>query len=249
MISLGEKIKNIRLDLGETMETFGERFNTSKGTVNNWEKDRNRPNKNNLKIIADAANISVSELLDNVGNYTLNLEKYMFEVFESYYKKNIKSIKTEVMLHVGALSTSLGLKADGEHIEEYDEHYQFFNEFKEYAINYIKKNYGSYSYEDFLVNHPGADLIDFQNYKETEWKKTKKIFDKIIENYKAEFTESNAVWIQRNFTSKINDDLTGIKISASKKGQKYEYLEQLIQPILDEAAKKIKKINHDLNKD
>ncbi|HGA1369507.1 TPA: helix-turn-helix domain-containing protein, partial [Streptococcus suis] len=42
-MELGERIKVIRVSLGETMEQFGERFNTSKGTVNNWEKGRNAP--------------------------------------------------------------------------------------------------------------------------------------------------------------------------------------------------------------
>lgn len=45
------------------MEDFGKLFNTSKGTVNNWEKSRNNPNKENLKLIADLGNISVNELL------------------------------------------------------------------------------------------------------------------------------------------------------------------------------------------
>ena len=61
--NIGSKIKEIRLSLGESMEEFGKRFNTSKGTVNNWEKDRNFPNKANLKIIADIAGISVNKLL------------------------------------------------------------------------------------------------------------------------------------------------------------------------------------------
>lgn len=60
---LGERIKKIRLDHGMTMERFGEELNTSKGTVNNWEKGRNKPNKENLKKIADLGDISVNELL------------------------------------------------------------------------------------------------------------------------------------------------------------------------------------------
>lgn len=50
---IGERIREIRINLGETMEQFGKRFNTSKGTVNNWEKGRNFPNRENLKKIAD----------------------------------------------------------------------------------------------------------------------------------------------------------------------------------------------------
>ena len=68
-MSVGEEIKRIRLSRGETMEIFGERFGTSKGTVNNWEKGRNLPNKENLKAIADLGNITVEEL---IGDETMN---------------------------------------------------------------------------------------------------------------------------------------------------------------------------------
>ena len=62
MKTTGERIKDIRLELGETLEQFGERFNTSKVTVFNWEKGRNLPNKSNLKKIAEIGGISVEEL-------------------------------------------------------------------------------------------------------------------------------------------------------------------------------------------
>ena len=61
--NVGQRIKSIRISLGLTMEEFGKRFDTSKGTVNNWEKGRNLPNKNNLKAIAELGEISVDELL------------------------------------------------------------------------------------------------------------------------------------------------------------------------------------------
>ena len=62
MKTTGERIKDIRLELGETLEEFGERFNTSKVTVFNWEKGRNLPNKSNLKKIAEIGGVSVEEL-------------------------------------------------------------------------------------------------------------------------------------------------------------------------------------------
>jgi transcriptional regulator with XRE-family HTH domain len=46
------------------MEEFGSRFNTSKGTVNNWEKGRNLPNKRNLEKIAELGEITVEELIN-----------------------------------------------------------------------------------------------------------------------------------------------------------------------------------------
>lgn len=62
-IQIGQRIKNIRINLGKTMEDFGNILLTSKGTVNNWEKGRNLPNKDNLKSIADLGGLSVEEVL------------------------------------------------------------------------------------------------------------------------------------------------------------------------------------------
>lgn len=63
LVLVGKRINTIRINKGLTMEEFGHYFKTSKGTVNNWEKGRNLPNKENLKIIADLGGITVKELL------------------------------------------------------------------------------------------------------------------------------------------------------------------------------------------
>lgn len=75
---VGERIQNIRLSLGESMDKFGERFNTSKGTVNNWEKGRNLPNKDNLLKISYIGKISVEELL--YGDYDTYLHLKIMEL-------------------------------------------------------------------------------------------------------------------------------------------------------------------------
>ena len=81
MKTTGERIKDIRLELGETLEEFGDRFDTSKVTVFNWEKGRNLPNKSNLKKIAEIGETSVNELLSpySVGERIkdIRLEKGM----------------------------------------------------------------------------------------------------------------------------------------------------------------------------
>ncbi|MGO2266893.1 MAG: helix-turn-helix domain-containing protein [Vagococcus salmoninarum] len=67
LTELGNRIKNIRLSLGLSMEEFGTKLSTSKGAVNNWEKGKNSPNSNRLKKIAELANISLIEL--TYGSY------------------------------------------------------------------------------------------------------------------------------------------------------------------------------------
>lgn len=62
-MTLGQRIKKHRLNLGETMEEFGERFNAKSGVVSNWENNKQKPNNKRLKILADDMDITVTELL------------------------------------------------------------------------------------------------------------------------------------------------------------------------------------------
>lgn len=108
MSNLADRIKNIRLSLGETMEEFGKRFNTSKATINNWEKGRNKPNKNNLLLIANLGGMSLDELLNGNSQYkfmiffhqqlkeNFNHDLRLKEIFSSNssQKKLIKIYKT-----------------------------------------------------------------------------------------------------------------------------------------------------------
>ena len=65
-MTLGQRIKEHRLNLGQTMEEFGRRFNAKSGVVSNWENNIQKPNKKRLKLIADDMNITVTELLKGV---------------------------------------------------------------------------------------------------------------------------------------------------------------------------------------
>ena len=64
-IEVGNRIKNIRLSLGMTMEEFANEIdNKSKsGTVSNWETGKNLPNAKRLKKIAELGDTTVQELL------------------------------------------------------------------------------------------------------------------------------------------------------------------------------------------
>lgn len=63
-MTLGEKIKNHRLNKGMNLREFGEYIdNTSDSIVSRWEKNRSVPKGKRLKLIADDMNITVTELL------------------------------------------------------------------------------------------------------------------------------------------------------------------------------------------
>lgn len=85
---VGFRVKNIRLQNGLTMEDFGKKLDTSKGTVNNWEKGRNLPNKENLKSIAELGNISVNELLyGNIKQYVYKVLNNEISNYDDLYNK------------------------------------------------------------------------------------------------------------------------------------------------------------------
>lgn len=63
-MTLGQKIKNHRKNLGESMAEFGQRFNAKSGVVSNWENNKQKPNNKRLKSIADEMGLTVTELLN-----------------------------------------------------------------------------------------------------------------------------------------------------------------------------------------
>lgn len=92
MNNFGDRIKKIRLENGLTMEEFGKKFNTSKGTVNNWEKGRNKPNKENLKAISELGKISIDELF--YGLTSKSLEDYTNEELLTELNRRLRTYET-----------------------------------------------------------------------------------------------------------------------------------------------------------
>lgn len=75
-IALGQKIRDIRLRYGDTQAEFANRLGiSSKATVNNWEKGRNKPNKKKLKRISELGNITVDELINSDKNVPANIKR------------------------------------------------------------------------------------------------------------------------------------------------------------------------------
>lgn len=91
-ITIGNRIKNIRLAKGMTLEEFGKLFNASKSSVYGWENGRNMPNKERLKMIAKIGEISVNELIGENNEPLSNLFKDFRKIdeidFDNYIKEN-----------------------------------------------------------------------------------------------------------------------------------------------------------------
>ena len=82
---IGQRIKNIRLSRGMTLEKFGALFDAAKGNVSKWEKGKSLPNPERIKAIAEFANISIEELTS--GSDLITISKVEFNRLKEIERK------------------------------------------------------------------------------------------------------------------------------------------------------------------
>lgn len=85
--AVGSRIKQIRLNKGYTLESFGKLFGASKGNVQQWENGISLPNKERLATISKIADMTVNELLyGSVDEFAK--ENYEKIIIDTYGSKN-----------------------------------------------------------------------------------------------------------------------------------------------------------------
>lgn len=91
MTNLGQHIKEIRWSLGLTMDEFGEIVGGVKsGVVSNWENNKQKPNVDRLKKIADLGKMTVVELVNGKSDYKQLYEQQKHRADE--LKNDIKQL-------------------------------------------------------------------------------------------------------------------------------------------------------------
>nr|DAS17666.1 MAG TPA: protein-turn-helix DNA binding protein [Caudoviricetes sp.] len=91
---VGKKIHDIRVNLGLTLEQFGELVNAKKSDVYRWGNGYHLPNKNRLKVIAMKGGIEVSQLLQGSGQEAI---KDIIEIFKSLKREEKEDCLTELL--------------------------------------------------------------------------------------------------------------------------------------------------------
>lgn len=249
---VGTTIKSIRLEMGMTQEEFGNLFGATRSNVSKWERGSSLPNQERLKQIAKISNKSIDELLYGKGIAKLDTHKYLLGLFNDYLEIKNEFIENEINSLLETLidvpSYNLGIKKVGQHVKNKNDRQKFMKNFKTYGKNYILAQYEIHNYEYFKSTHVDGSIMSFQKFKDKEWIKTKQVFDKIIDEYTQTFIKNNnEVWINERFTSKVDDELTEIRIKTFKSKETEHYLND-VQTILDEAAQKIRALNKNLDK-
>lgn len=112
---MGAKIKAIRLSLGMTQDMFADKLNSilseskiSKGTVNNWEHNRNSPNKKRLKAIADLGGFTVEYLINNDSQSSdSSKEATQYHGIDSHFSERVSEKQKQLKISNQALADAV----------------------------------------------------------------------------------------------------------------------------------------------
>lgn len=242
---VGKRIKTIRINLKETTAEFAKHFNppASDSLVSRWERGVNLPNNERIKEIARLGNLSVDQLLYGDLNITVSVDEYLTDKLNSYLENKMKIIRRQINLAVEPFLQTIDEPEDTELINNDDTHLNQCKAFKKIGLNYIENNFKQYSYEVFKNNFSNPDSTSFEKYKENEWEIMKEVLDNLWESYDISKKGNVNYWINDRFTKQVKENLERIIELAVQENKEDYYINDLVQPILDEAADKINNIN------
>lgn len=245
---LGSRIKEIRVNEKDTLESFSQKINkysggvikSGKSNVSRWEKGENIPNDITLKTIADIGKMTVTELL--YGKDTVDDELYkQIEKFTARKNGILQEIKLLTPGALSGLTLGLAFKEMSKNAVKDNEVLQDrIKELENFGYKYIKKTYNNYTYDKFIQDFPDSNFQDYEEYKEKE----RAFFEELLENYWKVLDKyySSYLFINSRLTDQIAEELTEIIKMAKEENKEEYYFNEVIQPILDETAIKIKKI-------
>ena len=241
---VANRIRRIRQERGMTMEEFGKIFNTSKNSVSNWENARNLPNNARLLEIAEYSNITLEELLYGDPKVKITLDSTLHENLKEFVDRKREVIKQEVKLLApaalsGILTLGFGFKdSRAKAIEDYETHRNRIKIIEDFGHKYIDENYDNYNYDKFLQDFPNSNPQDFEEYKEKEWSIFEEVLEDLWKTTDPDFQKYT--WINERFTDQISNELDQIMKVAIEENKELYYVNEVVQPFLDQAAKDFK---------
>ena len=191
--SVGQRIRQIRLNKGLTFNDFGDLFGASRGNVQAWEYGTSLPNKGRLKKISKIGGITVNELL--YGSIDEFLENNIEELLANSkypYKSILKSfdLKEACLIYIDNINI---VEKDKISINDINTIEQAFNEVLDGIISEILEKYNNM--KNILIND--KELVEKCC---TEYLSTSS--DKYSYNY---FEELNKNFFRKDTT--VDDDV------------------------------------------
>ena len=112
LVKIGEFIKRLRKEKGDTQEDIADKFYVSRRTVSRWETGANLPDIDILIELANYFNVDLHEILNGgiKNNMDDNVKETAINVNE-YNKENFKRTKivTFIFLILGVFSLTMGI--------------------------------------------------------------------------------------------------------------------------------------------
>ncbi|SKC61706.1 helix-turn-helix domain-containing protein [Maledivibacter halophilus] len=91
----GDRLKELRLELGLTQEQLAQKFNTGKASISHYESNKRLPDASTIEKFADFFEVSVDYLLGRKDTYSSEelLKHIPKEYKKSFEKLNLEQLK------------------------------------------------------------------------------------------------------------------------------------------------------------
>lgn len=89
-MTLGEKLKSARKNVGLTQEQLAEKLLVSRQAITKWEADKGMPDIENLRQLSKLLNISIDYLLDSGETIDLSVMREEINLDDYTYTRKLK---------------------------------------------------------------------------------------------------------------------------------------------------------------
>ena len=166
-MTIGEKIKNARMENGLTQEELASKMMVSRQAITKWEADKGIPDVSNLKLLAQLLNVSVDYLLDDGGKIDVNVIHEMIDL-SKYGKAVIKKKLTDKLMLEKYPDAEIRTLLPEKKKDKVDKGLDFFVDFFTplCELSDLRNSLKLLGTEYYLVNEENRQFFVAVNYKE-----------------------------------------------------------------------------------
>ena len=104
MTTFGEKLKNLRISAGLTQEELARKCGITKQNISRYENSKREPNIRTAKIIADALNVALEDLVPVEDVLAAQKSKEDAELLVTLFNQLPQAAKESVLVQLRALA-------------------------------------------------------------------------------------------------------------------------------------------------
>ena len=166
-MTIGEKIKNARMENGLTQEELASKMMVSRQAITKWEADKGIPDVSNLKLLAQLLNVSVDYLLDDGWKIDVNVIHEMIDL-SKYGKAVIKKKLTDKLMLEKYPDAEIRTLLPEKKKDKVDKGLDFFVDFFTplCGLSDLRNSLKLLGTEYYLVNEENRQFFVAVNYKE-----------------------------------------------------------------------------------